>query len=51
MVVVTINGRMESTMMESMNMIKNLVLGFFIGLMANNIKDIGEMASSMEGGL
>lgn len=51
MVVVIINGRMESTMMVSTNMIKNLVSGYFIGRMVNNIKDIGGMASSMEGDL
>jgi hypothetical protein len=49
MVVVTINGRMESTMMVSTNMIKNLVLEYSIGQMVNNIKDIGGMVSSMEG--
>lgn len=41
------NGRMESTMMVSMNTIRNLGLASFTGQMGSNTKGIGGMANSM----
>lgn len=45
---VYINGMMENNMMDNMKMTRNVDLEYFIGLMVNNIKDIGWMENSME---